>query len=36
MFWDSRETLVLTAVENVVIESARTAKGYGLLFYFSA
>lgn len=36
MFRDSRETLVLTAVENAVIESARTVKGYGLLFHFSA
>lgn len=36
MFWDSRETLVLTAVENAAIDSARTVKGYGLLFYFSA
>lgn len=26
MFWDSRETLVLAAVENAAIESARTVK----------
>lgn len=36
MFCGSRETLVLTAVENAVIESARILKGYGLLFYFPA
>lgn len=36
MFWDSKDTLVLTATENVIIESDRTLKGYGLLFYFPA